>query len=85
MPIPLLRAHLAMLPRLEAEESLVAAERLAVGTASLKADARRRVIDDWAKVARPVAVQRPTDPAARRALAAAAGIGMRVVRRSDAG
>lgn len=82
MPIPLLRAHLAMLPRLEAEESLVTVERLAVGTGSLKTAVRSRILDSWAKAARPLAVQRPTDPATRRALAAAAGIGVRVVRRS---
>lgn len=81
MPIPLLQAHLTMLPRLEAEESIVAAERMAVGSGSMKPAPRRDVVAGWRRAAKVDAARRATDPEGHRALAAAAGIGVRVVSR----
>ena len=79
MPIPLLRSHLAALPRLEAEESLLEAERIAVGSASMKPDPRAEVVASWRDRAEIRIVRRPRDRAAHGAQLAAAGIGIRVV------
>lgn len=47
MPPALLNAYIAALPRLTAEESLLAAERVAVGTGSLRRGQARRVAQAW--------------------------------------
>lgn len=83
MPIPLLRSHLAALPRLEAEESLLAAERIAVGSATLKPAPRDAVVAAWREQAEVRIVRRPKDRAAHGAQLAAAGIGIRVVPKPD--
>jgi hypothetical protein len=83
MPIPLLRSHLAALPRLEAEESLLEAERIAVGSATLKPAPRGEVLAAWRDQAGVKVVRRPRDRAAHGAQLAAAGIGIRVVPKAD--
>lgn len=77
MPIPILRAHLLMLPRLDAEESLVAAERIAVGSGSMKPAPRAEVVAAWRDAAEIRIVRRPKDRGAHAAQLAAAGIGIR--------
>ena len=57
MPPALLNAHAEELPRLIAEESLIAAERTAVGTNSLRKGVGSRITSAWSKTAnqrRPV-------------------------------
>jgi hypothetical protein len=81
MRLPLLHAHIAMVPRLVAEESLEAAERTAVGTVILTKQSRSDVLASWRKAAEP------DRPRARRAptfggtadMAKRSGIGVRVV------
>lgn len=53
IPMALVRAHAAMLPRLAAEESLLAVRRLSVGTGHLRADRVRSAIRGWETQARP--------------------------------
>lgn len=83
MPIPLLQSHLTALPRLEAEESLLEAERIAVGSGSLKPDPRADVVAAWRDRAEVKVVRRPRDRASHAAQLAAAGIGIRVVPKAD--
>lgn len=78
MPVPLLQAYLAMLPRLEAEESLVAAERIAVGTGSMTKDGRDQVIDAWRTAAQIRIIRRPRDRVTHGAQLASVGIGLHV-------
>lgn len=42
-----MRACAEMMPRLQAEESLLEAERLGVGTATFSVDVRKRIIRGW--------------------------------------
>lgn len=77
-PLWLVRAYLAMLPRLTAEESLQAAERTAMGSGALKKSAYQSVHRRWVRAAahgmtRPVRPRGAVDPAAL----AAMGIGVR--------
>jgi hypothetical protein len=81
MPIPLLQAHLVMLPRIDAEEAIAEAERIAVGSGSMKPGSRTEVIAAWRRVAEVDVVRRPRDREAHRAALAAAHIGIRVVKR----
>lgn len=83
MPIPLLQAHLVMLPRIDAEEALAEAERVAVGSGSMKPASRTEVLAAWRRSASIEVVRRPRDREAHRAVLAAANIGMRVVKRVD--
>lgn len=50
-PIAIVRACLAMLPRLEAEESLLASTRARVGSGMLAAEDAQKVTRAWARVA----------------------------------
>jgi len=53
-PIGVVRAHLAMLDRLDSEEALTASAAAMVGRNSLlKRDAVRRIVRDWEKRSRP--------------------------------
>lgn len=47
MPVGLLRAYVTMLPRLRAEESLLAMERTATGMVSIEPEARRNILRTW--------------------------------------
>jgi hypothetical protein len=66
-----------MMPRLQAEESMLVAERLAVGTGAAQADSRREILDGW----RSAAGSPPRSKRTRLAPAALgeAGIGYHVV------
>jgi hypothetical protein len=79
-PRAIVRAHLRMLPRIEAGESLLTAERVAVGTGSMKGDAGRDLARHWADTARGERqVERPRSAKARRAALASAGVGYHTV------
>jgi hypothetical protein len=81
-PRAVVRAHLLMLPRLDAEESLSAAQRVAVGTGSLKGNAGPALIRDWLRVAhRDRPSTRGMSPASLKARGKAVGIGFRKVPR----
>lgn len=72
-----MRASVVMLPRLTAEESLSMADRIAVGTGSLKREAANRLINAWQRAAQgqeKKAAQRATPNAL-----IAMGIGYEVV------
>ena len=47
MPTELLNEYAANLPRLTAEESLLAAERMAVGSGTLKKGKGRQIAEQW--------------------------------------
>lgn len=84
MPTLLLNAYATRLPRLSAEESLMAAQRIAVGTGSLQKGDGRRIAEGWQRMAaqhRPVV--RPTDEAMYAAQMAGLGIGVRKVKKAD--
>jgi hypothetical protein len=66
-----------MLPRLRAEESMLEAERLAVGTGSLRPEKSKAILARWR---RQVQADVKATPAPRELLAAA-GIGVREVPR----
>lgn len=79
-PRAVVRAHLLMLPRLGAEDSLSTAQRVAVGTGSLKADALRDLMQGWLRVAhagRPP--KRGMSQASLKAMGKSVGIGFRRV------
>lgn len=66
-----------MLPRLTAEDSLLAAQRVAVGSGSLKPHDARAIADSWARhLQKRMKAARPT-----REDLAAIGIGVRVKER----
>jgi hypothetical protein len=50
-PLPVVASFAAMLPRLEAEDSMRRATEIAVGTGSLKRDALSKVRRDWQRAA----------------------------------
>lgn len=49
IPQAVVNAHVAMLPRLDAEESLLAAMRVGVGSGSLKKDAAQSIQREWSR------------------------------------
>lgn len=51
-PVAVVRAHVRMMPRLEAEESLLVAQRVALGSGSYKKDDARRLTHRWTNQAR---------------------------------
>lgn len=79
MPVPLLNAYVAELPRISAHESLLEAQRVAVGSGRMKRSERRRIVGSWQRLsdqARPA-----LRPRTRAQAAAMAGqVGIRVVR-----
>lgn len=46
-----MRAHVAMLPRLTAEESIVSAQRTAVGAGMMRPEDRMAIISAWERTA----------------------------------
>ena len=50
-PLALVRAHVAMLPRLRAEESMRLAEATAVGAGTLTREASRDIVRQWEREA----------------------------------
>lgn len=76
VPFALVRACVAMLPRLKAEESMRASQEIAVGTGSLDRHESRRVTGAWVATATAADTrkQRPTSAAL-----AAMGIGFTIV------
>lgn len=81
MPTPLLNAYAEQMPRLVAEDSLRAAERIAVGSGTLKKGVGKRIADGWQKQAgqgRPVV--RPKSPEMYEAQMAGLGIGVKKVK-----
>jgi hypothetical protein len=82
MPTPILNAYAAQLPRLSAEESLLAATRVAVGSGSLKKGEGQRIQHQWSKAAEQGApVVRSTGPAQYAAHMAGLGIGVKKVKK----
>jgi len=78
MPTPILNAYAEQLPRLSAEESLMAATRTAVGTGSLKKGEGRRITAGWTRgTDQPRLAMRPKGPAEYEAHLAAMGIGVK--------
>jgi ribose 5-phosphate isomerase len=80
-PRAVVRAHLLMLPRLQAEESLREVQRIGVGTGSLKAETIRTLLSGWARTSDNSQSEPVKRSRARRlkAFAAAAGVGIRKV------
>jgi hypothetical protein len=77
MPTPILNSYIEQLDPLTAEESLIAAERIAVGTGSLKKGAARRIAAGWQRrTDRHVPRIRPSTAASYRAQLAGLGIGV---------
>lgn len=77
-PIALVNACIAMLPRLEAEESIVTSNRIAHGSGRLERGQALRLAREWSRAAdegRPGARPVPVTPD----ILEAAGIGVRVV------
>lgn len=72
MPIAVVRAYQAMLPRLEAQESLTAAQRTSVGTGRYKPEEAQRLIRAWQRRS----VSETSTPAAALADPAAQGSGL---------
>ena len=80
MPTALLNAHAEQLPRLSAEESLLAAERHGVGAGTLQRSARRRIAGEWQRLARQDrVVLRPKTSAEHDAYMAMNGIAVKRV------
>lgn len=75
MPSPLLTAYIAELPRLAASESLLAAERHAVGAGRLSRGDRQRITGAWRRSAEQSREAiRPRSRAEARAYAGMSGI-----------
>jgi hypothetical protein len=78
MPTPFLNAYAEQLPRLTAEESLMAANRVAVGSGSLKKGVGQRIAQGWQRSAGQGAPAiRPKGPAEYAAHMASLGIGVK--------
>lgn len=84
MPAPLLSAHAAQMRHLEAEEALQLAERVAVGSGTLRRWTAQRIVRDWQRaVDRPRAVLRPRTREAYDAQMAVSGIAVKRVAKAD--
>jgi hypothetical protein len=82
MPTPFLNAYAEQLPRLTAEESLMAANRVAVGSGSLKKGVGQRIAQRWLHSAGQMApAVRPKGPAEYAAHMASLGIGVQKVKK----
>lgn len=84
MPPAMLNAYIDALPRLTAEESLLASERVAVGSGSLKRFVARRIQSGWIRQAdqrRPT--MRASGPAEYRAQMAAVGVALKLEKRAE--
>jgi hypothetical protein len=84
MPAPLLNAYAAQLPGLVAEESLLAATRVAVGSGSLRKGEGRRLMATWSRTAgQGHPAPRPKGPAEYAARMAVMGIGVKRTRKAS--
>jgi hypothetical protein len=81
MPTCLVIALLTMQPRLEAEESLLAANRIAVGGGKMKSADSGRLLREWAGAAHPEA----PNPKPDAGVLQAAGFAVRRVKRVKKG
>ena len=83
MPTPFLNAYAEQLPRIRAEESLLFAERVAVGTGSFRdKHAGRRIAEGWQRqAAQHRLVVRPSSRAMYQAQMAGLGIGVKTVKK----
>ena len=82
LPVGLFRRYVEMLPRLIAEESLTAMQRVAMGSGNMKEQDAKRIGQSWERMAnpKPEAFQKTkADPAAM----AAAGIKVKAVKRNE--
>lgn len=61
-PLALLRASMHMLPRLEAEESILAANRVAMGSGAMKPEDAQRVARGWERQAGASLIQPAGSP-----------------------
>ena len=68
MPTCLVLALLTMQPCLEAEESILNTNRIAMGTGSLKDEDAGRLARQWSRAAHPHAAPTKADPGSLRAL-----------------
>lgn len=71
------RACVAMLPRLTAEESLLAVTRTAIGTGSIEKEATKRIMAAWVTDAEGTP-ETPTRPTSARTVAAVRAVGLKV-------
>lgn len=86
MPTPLLNAYAEQLPRISAAESLQAAERVAVGSGTLKKGVGRRIADGWQRQAdQRRHVVRPGNREMYQAQMAGLGIGVKTVKARTSG
>lgn len=81
MPVPVLRAYLARMDPLTADEYLAAATATAIGSGAMKAAERDRILGDWRRVSAGPRrrAQRPASREGHAALVSASGIGIRRV------
>jgi hypothetical protein len=77
MPTRELEAYAKSIDPLAAERSLEAAQRVAVGTGSMKKEERERLVGSWTKALRRDTAVRPKTPAELAAYARSSGIGFR--------
>jgi len=78
MPVPIVRAYAAALPRLRAEESLVERDRISVGSGILKPHQSRQIQDRWIREVRSEdRAMRPASPSELSAM----GFGYQKVKR----
>lgn len=81
-PRGVVRAHLVMLDRLDAQESLLMAQRIAVGTGSLKGNTGRQWAEEWALAGRGESAPEPrTGPTPPQVVLGRIGIGVRKTRK----
>jgi hypothetical protein len=76
VPVGLLRAYHAMLPRLIGEEAMLAATQVGIGTGSIKEAEAKRILSTWDHAAHPRGVKQKAAQAAPEALA---GLGIAYV------
>ena len=77
-PRAIVRACLLMLPRLQAEESLLTSQRIAVGTGSMKSADSRQITSGWIRAMRNQGTSMapgPSSKASIRAFCANGGMG----------
>jgi hypothetical protein len=77
LPVALVRSYLANLPKLQAEQLLLATQVTMIGTGSMKKNVADRQLAGWRRLIGGAQAVRPTTQEQRTALARAAGIGVR--------
>jgi hypothetical protein len=84
MPRAMVRAHLLMLPRIQAEESLRVVQQVGAGTGSFTGDTGRSLLRSWSRTAQgegAITPERATSKTALQTMGARVGIGYREVKR----